>query len=145
MNLEQALKIALASIFCYYSKLHTSHFNVTGRNFYSDHLFLEKMYKSVWKSYDHLGEELRALDILCPSGFSRLNELSVIKDQSIVPIPVEMFEELAIDNEKIIEVLTIVNKLSSDHSGLQNFIQERIDEHSKFAWMLRSICHQHTV
>jgi DNA-binding ferritin-like protein len=47
---------------------------------------------------------------------------------------------LMLDNEIIIDQLNKINKLADENGkkGLTNFIEGRIDIHSKHAWMLKS-------
>jgi len=141
-NLETGMKVAAASVFCLYLKTHHVHFNIEGPDFYQNHKMLDKIYKDIWESFDGFGEQMRALDIYAPASLSEFHMLSVVEDSSGVRPAIEMLRELLIDNDKVIGILNQVNALCSNHVGLQNFIQTRVDAHEKWGWMLRATVHQ---
>lgn len=140
-NLETAIKIAAASVFVFYLKVHYAHFNVEGPNFYQYHKLLDDIYKDVWESFDGIGEQIRALAIYTPASMTEFNMLSVVVDFDGVKKAHEMLHELLLDNDRVIQILNEVDSLSGNHKGLQNFIQGRIDMHEKWSWMLRATVH----
>ncbi len=137
-NLETAIKIASATIFCFYLKMHFFHFNVTGQDFYELHKLSNKIYDDVWESFDAISEQIRALDIYAPASMAEFTMLSAIEEFDEVRPAAEMIHQLLLDNEILIKILNEVNLLSENHIGLQNFIQGRADIHSKWSWMLRA-------
>ena len=141
-NLETAIKIATASVFTFYLKVHHAHFNVIGPNFYEYHKLLDDIYKDVWESFDGIGEQVRALDIFTPASLEEFQMLSVVDSAKGVKAAQVMIHELLLDNDKVIGILNEVNILSENHVGLQNFIQGRIDSHEKWGWMLRATVHR---
>lgn len=44
-SLVQSLKIVLANTYVFYNKAQNYHWNITGPRFYTQHLFLEDIYK----------------------------------------------------------------------------------------------------
>lgn len=139
MNLEKALKIALANSFAFYVKLHGFHWNVEGPDFVQYHEFLGKLYEEVWEAIDAIAEHIRTLDMYAPGSLRRMSELTTINDQTMVPRAELMFEELLSDNQTVIDSLEAAYNLAGDHLGLQNFLQDRIDIHEKHGWMIRAI------
>ncbi len=139
MNLEQALKVALANSFAFYLKAHNFHWNVEGPDFVQYHDFLGKLYAEVWAAVDAIAEHIRTLDMYAPGSFKRFSELSTVADQLMVPRAELMFEELLSDNQKVIDSLEAAYNLAGDHLGLQNFLQDRIDIHEKHGWQIRAI------
>jgi starvation-inducible DNA-binding protein len=136
-NLEEALKVATASVFHFGLMVHTAHFNVTGPRFYELHLLFERIYKDVEDSFDDFGEQIRALDIFAPLGLSEYLSLSALEDQAALPAQ-EMIHALLIENDKVLMTLNEVSQLAQKHIGLQNFIQGRAEAHEKHGWMLRA-------
>lgn len=139
MNLEQALKIALANSFAFYLKAHGFHWNVEGPDFVQYHDFLDNLYAEVWAAVDAIAEHIRTLDMYAPGSLKRFSELTQIADQTMVPRVELMFEELLADNQRVIDSLEAAYNLAGDHLGLQNFLQDRIDIHEKHGWMIRAI------
>ena len=140
MNLVDAVKVVLANNFALYLKAHYYHWNVEGPDFAQFHGFFEDLYTEIYSSIDHFAEEIRALDAYAPGSFERYIELSQIKGEEKLLTVVEMLKQLQTDNQTMIASLQSTYKLAeaSVELGLSNFIQDRIDQHKKHAWMIRS-------
>jgi len=139
-NLVLQMKVVLGSSFAFYLKTHNFHWNVEGPNFPQYHDFLNNLYNEVWNAVDAIAEHIRALDSYAPGSLGRFSELSVIDDQVNIPNAKAMFAELESDNQKVIAELTKAYRLaeSANKVGLSNFMQDRIDIHSKHGWQLRA-------
>jgi starvation-inducible DNA-binding protein len=113
---------------------------VEGRNFSQDHELLGKIYEEVFGSIDTFAEELRSMSTYAPGVFDRLKELATIQQSDEIPVAEKMMQNLIDSNEKVLKSLgAAFDILEANHlHGFGNFIAERIDAHSKHAWMLRS-------
>ena len=140
MNLVDSVKIVLANNFALYLKAHYFHWNVEGPDFPQFHKFFKKLYIEVYSSIDHFAEEIRALDAYAPGSFNRYIELSQISGEDRILTPVEMLRQLQVDNQTMIASMNTAYILANaaNEIGLSNFIQDRIDQHKKHAWMIRS-------
>jgi starvation-inducible DNA-binding protein len=139
-ELIDEMKIGLSTVFAFYLKAHYFHWNVEGPNFAQYHDFLGELYTEVFGSVDSFAEQLRALGSYAPGSLERFKEMSKIEDETNVPGATAMIRQLMLDNEIIIDQLNKINKLADDNNkkGLTNFIEGRLDIHSKHAWMLKS-------
>ena len=139
-ELIKAMKIAFATEYSFYLKAHFYHWNVEGRNFSQDHELLGKIYEEVFGSIDKFAEELRAMSTYAPGVFDRLKELATVQQSDEIPVAEKMFQNLIDSNEKVLKSLgAAFDVLEANHlHGFGNFVAERIDAHSKHAWMLRS-------
>lgn len=139
-QLIEQLKVLLASTFSYYLKAHNFHWNVEGANFPQYHSLFEKVYTDAFEAVDTIAEEIRALDSYAPGSFSRYSQLSIIDDQINIPNAKSMINELIANNTSLIRELVKAYKLaeSQEKLGLSNFLQDRINIHEKFGWMLRA-------
>jgi len=137
-NLEVTMKIASSSVFCFYLKTHFVHLNIVGPNFYEYHKLTDKIWKDMIDSFDAISEQIRSLDIFAPASLIAFNEYSVVEDMDNVSEAQSMIYELLLDNESVIETLKEANAMATDHPGLQNFLQGRIEAHEKWGWMLRA-------
>ncbi|VVC05894.1 Ferritin-like domain protein [uncultured archaeon] len=137
-DLEKSMKVASSSIFSLALATWFVHFNVIGTHFWEYHKFLNKFYDDSLESFDGMSEEIRALDLFAPASLSSFATLSVVEDMNTVKPALEMLHELLVDTEKVIQTLEEVNRLATEHIGLQNFVQDRVDKYNKWAWMLRS-------
>jgi starvation-inducible DNA-binding protein len=139
-QLIDEMKVGLSTVFSFYLKAHYFHWNVEGPNFAQYHDFLGELYTEVFGSVDSFAEQLRALGSYAPGSLERFKEMSKIEDETNVPGATAMIRQLMLDNEIVIDQLNKINKLADDNNkkGLTNFIEGRLDIHSKHAWMLKS-------
>jgi len=139
--LVEQMKVLLASVFSLYLKTHNFHWNITGPNFPQYHDFLGNLYNEIHESVDKIAEEIRALDSYAPGSYMRFQELTKIEDETSVPSALTMINILYFDNQRIIDQLTACHTLAQEQNigGLINFLEDRLDIHSKHAWKLRSI------
>ena len=139
-KLTEQLKIVLASTFSYYLKAHNFHWNVEGKDFPQYHGLFETVYSDAWNAVDAIAEHIRTLDSYVPGSLSRYSQLSVIDDQINIPNSKSMIGELVSNNASLINELTKAYNLAEEFNkpGLSNFLQDRIDIHEKFGWMLRA-------
>lgn len=140
-ELIEQMKVSLASVFSLYLKTHNFHFNVEGPNFPQYHEFLEDMYKEIFKSFDPMAEELRTLQAYVPASLSRFQALSLVEDELNIPSPINMMKQLQADNLRVIGQLKKTHRIAEEENacGLVNFLEDRIDQHYKHDWKLRSI------
>ena len=140
-ELANRLKINLADSFAFYLKAHNYHWNVEGPDFYEYHQLFGVIYEEVLGAVDTLAEQIRTLDIYAPGTLSRLKELTVVSEDDKIPQPLEMAQNLFVENNKVLAGLMIGYKLAEDMGelGISNFLQDRIQAHQKHAWFLRSI------
>lgn len=138
--LKDILKVVLAENFSLYLKAQYYHWNVEGSDFYQLHEFFGNLYEEIYSSIDKFAEEIRALNVYAPGSFKRFSELSSIEDEERILNANEMLSQLLKDNATYINTLTQAFKFAEVEKeiGLSNFIQDRIDQHKKHAWMLRS-------
>jgi starvation-inducible DNA-binding protein len=139
-KLKQQLKVTLATVFSFYLKAHSFHWNVEGSDFFQLHLLFEKIYSDVYESIDDLAERIRTLGTYAPSGLSRMSELSTIPDVKTVLTSTEMVDVLLSDNAAVLKELnaSFAQAQAQKKQGLMNFLADRIDAHEKWGWFLRS-------
>ena len=138
--LADALKTLLASNFAYYLKAHQFHWNVEGPDFGELHKFFQEIYEDAYSAIDDIAEYIRYLDEYAPGSFERFAELSIVPGQVKIPRARLMIEELAANNQQLIELLNqcFESAAQERQEGIANFIGERLDAHGKHGWMLRS-------
>lgn len=140
-ELVEKLKVVLASVFSLYLKAHYFHWNVEGKDFYSNHKFLQELYEEVYDSIDAIAEEIRTTGNYAPGSLKRFMDLTKVEDEPNIPDPMRMMKILYLDNQIVIVLLKEAQQMAGDQNavGLQNFLQDRVDRHYKHDWMLKSI------
>jgi len=139
-DVVETLKVALADTFAFYLKTHNYHWNVEGPDFAQYHTFLDGLYNEVWEATDAIAEHIRAQDAYAPASFTRFKELTTIEDELKIPTGLNMMAKLESDNMKVIASLTSAYEAANaaNQIGLSNFLQDRVDIHTKHGWQLRS-------
>lgn len=134
------LKKAFADTFAMYLKAHYYHWNVEGPDFYQYHELFGSIYEEVYGAIDPFAEEIRAQQYYAPGSFKRLAELATIADEETVPSPLAMAEKLFSDNALVLASLKEARDAADRYgeNGLVNFLEDRLDQHKKHAWFLRS-------
>ena len=138
--LAEQLKVLLASNFAFYLKIQGFHWNVEGRDFAQLHSFFQMLYEDVYSANDTIAEYVRSLNEYSPASLARFQELTRIQDQTKIPRAQLMIEELYQDNETFTQLLNETFDLanSENQQGIANFIAERLSQHGKWGWQLRS-------
>jgi starvation-inducible DNA-binding protein len=134
------LKIAFADTYAFYVKAQNYHWNVEGQFFAMYHDFFGKIYEEVGGAIDQFAEEIRAQNAYAPAAFSRFSELTNIRDEVLIIKPEVMVATLFSDNAMVLASLQRARDEADKYgeNGLVNFIEERLDQHKKHAWMLRA-------
>ena len=139
-EITNPLKVAFADTYAFYVKAQNYHWNVEGPMFAMYHDFFGKIYEEVGGAIDRFAEEIRAQNAYAPAAFNRFKELTSIEDEVLIIKPEQMVSNLSEDNSKVLASLQLVRDVADKYrqNGLVNFIEERIDQHNKHAWMLRA-------
>lgn len=137
---EQALLRAFCSNFVAYYKSHAAHANVVGRNFYSDHKQLQKIYEELQTEIDTLGELLRTIKAEFPYTLNETIDGSDISDTLYSGDALELLEQVYMDIETLIDVYLDLEDAtdSREYNHIQNYAQDRVKSLQKHCWMLRS-------
>jgi len=139
-EITNPLKVAFADTYALYVKAQNYHWNVEGPMFAMYHDFFGNIYQEVGKAIDPFAEEIRAASAYTPAAFSRFLELTSIEDEVFIISADRMVSILYTDNAKVLGSLTIARNATENAKayGLVNFLEERLDQHNKHAWMLRA-------
>ncbi len=137
-NLLNAL---LADEYALYTKNLNYHWNVVGHDFYSNHLFFEKLYEKTFKMIDEIAERVRSLGGRAGGSMSEFLKTSHLTESTTgIPSTQQMFKDLLDGHEAIIRNLRLgVDKTQElGDMATNNFLCELLERHEKIAWMLRS-------
>jgi len=139
-ELVDAMKRYFATHFQYYTKAHGFHVNVVGSDFTERHMLFGKIYEDAQDAIDDIAEHIRSIQAIAPFALKRIQELGRIKDSSEAPKDMKMVEELLADTQIVMDHLEECHDIAEEYKiyGLINFIEGRMDTHSKYMWMLRS-------
>lgn len=140
-EITNPLKVAFADTYALYLKAQNYHWNVEGPMFPMYHDFFGNIYEEVGGAIDQFAEEIRAQKSYVPASFERFKELTTIEDESLIQLlPTAMVTNLFEDNNRVLASLQLARNIADEYkqNGLVNFLEERLDQHNKHAWMLRA-------
>ena len=126
--------------FVAYYRTQVSHVNITGRNFYSDHKLLQKIYEELQGDIDTIAEFLRTLAAVMPESLATVIDGSKIADLDVYGSADELLESVLTDLTALISLYRELEELAEeeDEDQIGNFAQDRETVFTKFSWMLRA-------
>ncbi|AXI99800.1 starvation-inducible DNA-binding protein [Cyclonatronum proteinivorum] len=139
--IAKGLSALLADSYMLYLKTHNFHWNVTGPHFHSLHQMFEEQYTELATAIDEIAERIRALGEFAPGSFNEYVKIAKVQEEDGVPEALDMVRNLLKANEQVIstarEALPACEE-GNDEASL-DLLTQRLQVHSKTAWMLRSI------
>jgi len=143
MTPEQALVDLFCSNFMAYYKAHAAHVNIVGRNFYSDHKQLQKIYEDLQAEIDTIAEFLRTLETEMPLNLSDTMLGSMIPDnlqKQIENDGLDFIESTYQDLETLIDIHQDLEEACEgrEYNHIANYAQDRVRTLQRFCWQLRS-------
>ena len=137
----KGLNQLLADSYTLYLQTHNFHWNVTGPRFHDLHTLFELHYTELSTAVDEIAERVRALGEPAIGTYRAFSELTAIKEIEGVPSAEEMVEILTQSHEQVVrtarQVLCIAQDAEDESSA--SLVGDRMREHEKTAWMLRSM------
>ncbi|MEN6540531.1 MAG: Dps family protein [Mizugakiibacter sp.] len=131
----------LADTYSLYLKTHAFHWNVTGPRFNTLHLMFEQQYNALWTAADAIAERIRALDVTAPGSYTQFGKLTSIREETGVPDWKAMVQQLVEGHETVARTAREAFKAAdrADDQPTADLVTQRMQEHEKTAWMLRSL------
>jgi starvation-inducible DNA-binding protein len=132
----------LADEFVLYTKTRNAHWNVTGPDFHSMHVFFESQYEQLDEVMDSVAERIRQLGHFAPATLQSFLSLTHLTEKlGEKNTSLGFIKELVMDHEAVIVFIREnINKFAGEYgdAGSSDFITGLIEEHEKMAWMLRA-------
>ena len=140
-ELIRSLKVLLSDVVTFYFKAHGYHWNVEGDDFPQFHDFFAEIYEDVYGSIDPIAENIRKCGDYAPYRLDRFIEYRTLSDSNVTSEEVDLSTDLYNANTQVIDSLnkTFAAATAVNKQGIANFIAERLDQHDKWAWQLRSV------
>jgi starvation-inducible DNA-binding protein len=145
-DLTGRMRAALAETFMFYVEAHICHWNVEGPTFSQLHSLFGEIYSDAHDAVDGIAERIRTLGEKAPETAAQLTEGSEIDADRSLSGPAEMVEALREDNSLVIACLEAAQEAAEEaqRTGIANFLQDRIDKHAKWDWMLTATLKAHS-
>lgn len=140
-DLYQSLFKVQTSLFDLFHKTWAFHWNVVGPDFPQLHELFGNQYETMFGEIDRLSEHMRYLRMKLFNSLAKVVETSEIPAVDGQPDAKMMVSRLLSDNKKLIDLLTdaVEKAESSKQYATANLLQDLIESHGKFVWMLRAV------
>jgi len=140
-ELVECLRRLLASNVAFAYKAKGYHWNVMGPNFPQFHEFYGNLYEDLDEAVDPIAENIRKCGALVAPTVQEIVAPSIVGSLDPGTDPIKMAEDALAANQAVVDCLYEAFDAAEDVNleGLMNFLADRIDTHSKHAWMLSSI------
>lgn len=139
-TLFKLLSDTQSSLFILFHKTWVYHWNVIGSDFHQLHTMFGDQYETMFEEIDRISEHMRYLGMRPLSSLNRMIEVSGISEASSGISANEMVAQLMNDNKALIEMLKEISKEAESQNSMAtaNLVQDLMETHGKFEWMLRS-------
>ena len=143
-NLQKIVNILnddLADEYVLLTKTRNYHWNVEDPRFNDLHKFFEQQYEIIDTAIDEIAERVRALGSKTRATLKEfINSSQIHEDIGSFPNADTMLSNLLADHETIIKTLrkNIKECQELNDEGTANFLTDKMEQHEKMAWMLRS-------
>lgn len=140
MNTSEQLVQVFNDNFVGYYRSHVAHVNIEGRNFYSDHKLLQKVYEDLQSEIDTIAEKIRTLGEYMPCEIQDVLNNSHISTAELWGDSDYLIDKVTTDLEHLVIEYQALSEISTDegHIEIANYAQDRITVLNKFIWMLKS-------
>jgi len=140
MTTQEQLQQVFANNFVAYFRAHVAHVNIMGRNFYSDHKLLGKIYEDLQGQIDTVAELLRSLGEFMPASLEQVMGTSTVSLADVTGDAEELLEEIKADLENLKadyeELIAVAD--ADGHLEISNYAQDRVLALAKYLWMIES-------
>jgi starvation-inducible DNA-binding protein len=139
-KLFKLLSDAQASLFVLFHKTWAYHWNVVGKDFQQLHTLFGEQYETMFEEIDRISENMRYLNVKPLSSLKRVLEVSAIKEGSSSVDAEGMISDLLKSNIDFCEMLVTISEEAEEQKSYAtaNLVQDLMESHGKFVWMLRS-------
>jgi starvation-inducible DNA-binding protein len=139
-KLFKLLSDAQASLFVLFHKTWVYHWNVVGKDFQQLHTLFGEQYNTIFKEIDRLSEHMRYLNVKPLSSLNRVLEVSKIKEASSSANAEGMISDLLQSNIDFCDMMGKISEEAEEQKSYAtaNLVQDLMESHGKFVWMLRS-------
>ena len=140
MTTAEQLDQVFCNNFVAYYRSHSSHVNIEGRNFYSDHKLLQKIYEDLQEQIDRLGELLRSIKEYMPCEIQDVLNRSEISTTRLEGDSDYLLNAVRDDLDSLKGSYIMLEEIAEleEMDEIANYAQDRILALAKFIWQLDS-------
>ena len=137
-DLIEKLREVFATNFVAYYQSHVAHVNITGRNFYSDHKLLQKIYENLQDQIDTIAEFLRSVETFMPESLADVMDQTQVADDLVVGDSDELLRLVGRNLQTLVDLYRELER-EADNAGqdqIANYAQDQETVLTKQIWMI---------
>lgn len=140
MHTQEQLQLVFRNNFVAYFRSHVAHVNIQGRNFYSDHKLLGKIYEHLQANIDTTAEMLRTLGEFMPDNLQGIIVDATIDDEPVTGTDQDFLETVRENLLHLVDDYRELYRVATDESydEISNAAQDQMLTLNKYIWMLDS-------
>lgn len=137
-DLIEKLREVFATNFVAYYQSHVAHVNITGRNFYSDHKLLQKIYENLQDQIDTIAEFLRSLETFMPESIGDVLDTAVIADDLVLGDSDSLLRLVCKNLQTLVDLYRELEREADDagQDQIANYAQDQETILTKQIWMI---------
>ena len=137
-DLIEKLREVFATNFVAYYQSHVAHVNITGRNFYSDHKLLQKVYENLQDQIDTIAEFLRSLETFMPESIGDVMDMTQIADDLVMGDSDELLRLVGKNLQTLVDLYRELEREADDagQDQIANYAQDQETILTKQIWMI---------
>ena len=137
-DLIEKLREVFATNFVAYYQSHVAHVNITGRNFYSDHKLLQKIYENLQDQIDTIAEFLRSVESFMPESIGDVMDTAVIADDLVLGDSDELLRLVGRNLQTLVDLYRELEREADDagQDQIANYAQDQETILTKQIWMI---------
>ena len=139
-DLIKKLAEVFGTNFVAYYRSHVAHVNITGRNFYSDHKLLQKVYENLQDQIDTIAEFLRSVESFMPESLADVMDLTAIPDDMVMGDSDALLRLVCEDLQTLVGLYRELETEATDagQDQIANFAQDQLTVLTRQIWMITS-------
>lgn len=140
IDTQTQLQQVFADNFVVAYRAQVAHVNILGRNFYSDHRLLGKIYQHLQDNIDVLAEHLRTLGEFMPTSLDAVLRTAQIADSDCEGTADELLLQVQLNLQDLVRSFSDLAQAASDDDieEIENYAQEEILALNRWIWMISS-------
>jgi starvation-inducible DNA-binding protein len=137
-DLIERLHEVFATNFVAYYQSHVAHVNITGRNFYSDHKLLQKIYENLQDQIDTIAEFLRSVETFMPESIGDVMDHAQIADDLVVGDSDTLLRLVGKNLQTLVDLYRELEREADDagQDQIANYAQDQETILTKQIWMI---------
>lgn len=137
---QDQLQAVFRDNFMAYYRAHVAHVNIQGRNFYSDHKLLGKIYQHLQDNIDHIAELIRTVGEFMPTDLQTVLVDAMIGDDPVTGTAQDMLEMVRTDLLALIDQYRQLDETAAEDelAEITDFAQAEIRALNQFVYFLDS-------